>query len=257
MRGLSLWTTEVGQWLYDWQTLVGASLALIAAYWAYGTTKRQMAQAEQFNRDQIARSHNASRTLLPLTLSSLSELCQRIADNTVQEIEAINENRSAQEISETFASENHTRDLRFESIEIDGEIFSSLHRFVETLTDANDVRHIAELVSSAQILLSRYRTFDLKQIGVEEALNSLLLDAAKVKLLIDKMFNYGRFVDHDSFGIVGVISDKDAWQEILGKAQGLIFHWPQIDRIFAPLADKVRRYSDADYSPWNEKFEAL
>lgn len=123
-----------------------------------------------------------------------------------------------------------------------------------SLTDANDIRHVAELMGSIQILLSRYNDFDLNQAGAQLNLVGLLLDAAKVKLLNDKIFNYARFVDDRPFGIVGVVKLADAWDQIHGKAQGLVFLRDRPDIFFPDFKERTQSYKEHDTSPWIEKF---
>jgi hypothetical protein len=104
--------------------------------------------------------------------------------------------------------------------------------------------------------LSRYNDFKLDQAGAKLGLASLLLDAAKVKLLNDRIFNYARFVDDDSFGIVGVVGTADAWDEIHGSAQSLVFLRDSPDVFFPDFEELIERYKEQDISPWIEKFGA-
>jgi hypothetical protein len=113
---------------------------------------------------------------------------------------------------------------------------------------------VAELVASVQILLSRFNDFDLTQPAAQQSLAGLLLDAAKVRLLTDKIYNYARFVDDSSFGIVGVLEPAAAWDQIHGKAQGLVFHRQSPDAYFPDLKERVDGYKEHNVSPWNERF---
>jgi len=111
------------------------------------------------------------------------------------------------------------------------------------------------LMSSIQILLSRYNGFDLSQHNevVIHGLSSLLIDAAKVGLLNDKMYNYGRFVD-GKFAIVGRIPDAEAWDMIHAKAEGLIFARRIPDIFFEPIKARIARHKKDETTPWLEKF---
>jgi hypothetical protein len=247
------WSSIVVQWLYNWQTLIGAGLALIAALSVTVMTKRQMAQAAKFNVDQIERAHAGARVVLPLALSDISGICQRIADAIAAEIEQTFEAEPLAEIAEVFDVPDFLS--RFPSVEMSGSTLAAMQSFVETLTAASDVRHTAELISSAQILLSRYRSFDLRSPAVEDQLFGLLIDAAKVQMLADAMFNYARFVDSMPFGLVGSMNNADAWDRILQKAHGLVFLRARIDIYSKPISIRIRRYKEIDKSPWNEIFE--
>ena len=92
----------------------------------------------------------------------------------------------------------------------------------------------------------------LNQAGAKSSLAGLLLDAAKVKLLNDKIFNYARFVDNHSFGIVGVIEIEKAWDQIHRSAQGLVFLRDSPDIFFADLNGWIHSYKEHNTSPWIE-----
>jgi hypothetical protein len=128
---------------------------------------------------------------------------------------------------------------------------------VASLDRAEDIRHVAELLASIQILLSRYNSLDFKQAAVQLSLVGLLLDAAKVKLLNEKIYNYARYVDDSSFGIVGVMPSADAWDEIHDKAVGLLFHRERPEPFFPEFKKRIDDYKGRNTSPWNEKFEPL
>lgn len=82
-----------------------------------------------------------------------------------------------------------------------------------------------------------------------------MIDAAKVKLLNDRIFNYSRFVDEGSFGIVDIFSAAEVWDEIHKSAQSLVFRREIPDIFFADFQDRIQRYKERDVSPWIEKLE--
>ncbi|PZP09969.1 MAG: hypothetical protein DI607_12030 [Sphingomonas hengshuiensis] len=72
-----------GQWLYDWQTLVSAVLALVAAGWTVRYLKRQIAgenvrHQELVQRDQKLWDRRSMRTkaYLPIALSDVCDYCE-------------------------------------------------------------------------------------------------------------------------------------------------------------------------------------
>jgi hypothetical protein len=134
-------------------------------------------------------------------------------------------------------------------------VISTMKSFVESLSDRANVRHVAELLSSMQMLQASFNAFDLQRLEVVDGLYSLLLDTAKVALLNDSIYNYGRFVDEESFSIVTQSSIDCAWQKIQDKAHSLVFMRSRPDLFFADLENKVSSYKKQNISPWNEKFE--
>lgn len=191
---------------------------------------------------------------LPLALAAVSELGQTIADHVADEFDNF-EPEGRRTIEAVLDKE--TDRTRFEPISLPHEVLGSFEDFVASLERPEDVRHVAELMASIQILLSRYNTFDFKQAAVQLSLVGLLLDAAKVKLLNEKIYNYARFVDESSFGIVGVTSFANAWDEIHRNATGLLFHRPRPEPFFPELKKRIDSYKKSNVSPWNEKFERL
>lgn len=227
-------------------------LALMAAGASIWFFQTQIRQAREHRADDISRRHNAARLTLPLALAAVSELVQTIANEVGDEFESFGPDGSR--TIEAILDKKSDR-VRFEPTSLANEVLGSFEDFVASLDDKRDVRHVAELVASIQILLSRYNGFDLKQAGAQYNLAGLLLDAAKVKLLNEKIYNYARFVDDSSFGIVGVITPGKAWDEIHGKAQGLVFHRKSPNVFFPDLKARIDGYKGQNVSPWNEKFE--
>ena len=135
-----------------------------------------------------------------------------------------------------------------------GPVIGSFEKFIETLTNPNDIKHVSELIAAIQVLCSRYNSQNLQGVGARTNLENLLLDAATVKILCDSMFNYARNVDEASFGIVGVISVEDAWSRIKGGAQSLVFSRNSPDFFFPAIHTLVSRYIENGISPWLEKF---
>lgn len=246
------WMNNFSQCLYDWQGLEAAVLAVVAAGISVIFLQRQIKQQQVHRADELSRKHNAARLTLPLALAAVSELVQAIADEVSDEFESFGPD-GARTI-EAVLGDGAER-ARFDPKALPNEILGSFEDFVASLDHERDVRHVAELVASIQILLSRYNGFDLKQAGAQHNLAGLLVDAAKVKLLTEKIYSYARFVDDDSFGIVGAVTSAEAWDQIHGKAQSLVFHRQSPDIFFTDLKQRIDGYKEHNVSPWNERFE--
>lgn len=242
----------VGNWLYDWQTLLSGLLALGAAIWAGRLLRRQIAQAEQFRRDELSKRHAGSRVALPLALSSIDKLCRGAASQIANEVES----RECFDAAFHEASNNNNRRETFDPISLPIEVLSEMKGFVETLRGGKSVKHVAELISGLQIFMARFNGFDLtvSDESVRLGLTGLLIDLAKVRFLNDQMYNYSRFVDH-KFAVVGRLSHSEAWDMIHEKAEGLIFARKPLECLINPLNERIQRYKGEDRSPWIEKFE--
>lgn len=248
------WLNAFSQCLYEWQGIEGAVLALFAAGASIWFLQKQIKQAQHHRADELARKHNAARLTLPLTLSSISDLVQNIANEVADEFEKFGPDG----FSKTFDAilEDGEVRTRFPAVTVPTEILVSFQGFVSSLTHAKDIRHAAELIGSIQILIARHNSFDINQAGASSNLIGLLLDCAKVKFLNERIFNYARFVDDSSFGVVDVIPVAEAWNSIHGAAQGLVFSRPSPDIFFPDLQQRVQSYKDHNVSPWIEKFSA-
>jgi len=245
------WATNFSQCLYDWQGLEAGLLALLAAGLSLFFLQRQITQQQSHRADELLRRHNAARLTLPLSLASVSSLIQSIADEIAVEFESFGPD-GTRTIEAVLDKERDKE--RFETKGLPREVLGSFEAFVASLYAQRDIRHIAELVATIQILLSRFNSFDLKQPAAQHSLIGLLLDAAKVRLLADRVFNYARFVDDNEFGIVGVLTSAQAWDEIHKQAESLIFLRPRPDIFFQDVRQTVEGYKKANVSPWNEKF---
>lgn len=236
-----------GHFLWNWQTLISGSLALGAAIWAGSLLQRQISQSEAFHKDTITQRQNAARTVLPLALSSIDQLCRRVSDQIGHEYEA----RANFDAAFDAAAASANARKHFDPVTLPDGVAGEIKAFVETLRGPRSVRHVAELMSSLQILLSRFNSFDLTKGDeiVKIELSNLLLDTAKVVLLNDKMYNFGRFLD-DKFAIVGRVPDAEAWDLIHEKATALIILRKIPDIFFEPLAAKVERCKASGSSPW-------
>jgi hypothetical protein len=245
--------TIVGQWIYDWQTLVTGVLALGAAYWASRQIGQQINQAEKFHQSEISRRHAAVRCVLPLALSEISGLLERMANSVAEEIEQRIPDAEAEAGGRNGVDTSDR--LKFEPINLPSDQMNVVRDFVETLTDPSEVKHVAELMAQLQVLQARYNAFDFSQPGVNQGLNYLLIDIAVAGALNDSIFNYARAVDEGSFGIVGQISNHDAWDMVQQKLNGLVFLRPRLD-IFVPARTRIKRDKEDNESPWLERFEA-
>lgn len=67
-------------WLNKWQTLVGAFVALIAAFIGAWFLNRQIGVAREIEREKRLRKRMAARSVTPIALSALVEYCLHCGD---------------------------------------------------------------------------------------------------------------------------------------------------------------------------------
>ena len=225
-------------------------MALLAAWLTVRQIAIQIRQAEEFHRDELRRRQNAARSVLPLALANLGGFFQNCADVIAAEVESRgfgeNVNWNAELVPEGSAK-------ALPALPFPESAISAFSPFIETLSDSRDIRHVAELISSVQILNSRFVSLNLHQPGTIINLYGLLIDVAKARMLAGEIFNYSRFLDEGPFGLVGVASFADVWDKIGVQAHGLLFSRKWIDGFWREIDPRIARYKANGYSPWNEK----
>jgi hypothetical protein len=242
------WTLDPSQCWYDWQTLIGGILAVGAAALSVYFLRKQISQTDLLHQAELARQHNAVRTVTPIALSSISDFCHVISDEICDEIEHRANNPLILDTDENARK-------RLSPQHIPDNVLPTMQALVATLAEKSKIKHVAELVGSLQILQSRYNDLDLQQAGSDINLYGLLIDCAKVKLLTDTMFNYGRFVDEGNFSLFNGQDSEKIWDEIHKKSQSLVFSRSVPDLFFSTLAEKIKSHKTHKISPWMEKFE--
>ena len=245
----SAWVSDFSQCLYEWQGIEAGLAAIIGAFLLW----RQIRQSDRHRQNEIDRRHIAAKLTMPLALSAISELTQTIANEIATELETYQPDAYGRTF-DAILSEKAFR-KRFDPVEVRQEVLGAFEKFVETMSCHADIKHVSELIASIQVLTSRFNSQDLQGAGAKLNLESLLLDAAAVKVLNDRMFNYARNVDQATFGIVGVISNDEAWDLIQGGAQGLVFARSIPDHLFPAIQKLIDRNKDSSGSPWLRKFQ--
>lgn len=216
---------SLGQWLYDWQTLVAGFIAFLGALFTVLKLREQITQNEQHKTKELTRQQNAARVVLPLALSEIEQFYRAAVSQIVEQIRRRDVKVSI--VPDTWDDEMFRE--RFAPINTSPEAISELKTFAETLRGPKSVRHVAALVSNIQIFTSRYNTLKLDRSEnlTRTELLGLLVLVGKIKLLNDSMYEFGRF-GSDSFALVGRIEGREAWQKIgaAAKAACLQFSGP-------------------------------
>lgn len=243
----------LGEWLYNWQTLLSGVLALGAAVWAGKLLRAQIAQADVLHQKDVERSHNAARVALPMALSEVSQYVQKIADQVADELEKYQPGSELVPRAELVRQGAEVDP--FLPVVLPKDVIPLFQAFVQTLTDQSSIRHVAELLSSIQILNSRYQGFNFNQVAVDHSLYRLFIDASKVSYLNDRLFNYGRYLDSENFGKHFEEPFSESWVNILRKAEGLLFSRRFPDHLLNELGRRINRRKEANDSPWLERMD--
>lgn len=148
---------------YDWQTLISALLALLAAWWTVRTIKKQIAGEANRHADAQKRRELSARAQMPDALSTLSrftEACMKYHDGRSQELPA----RSTEAVTVLKAA------IEFIAPQPADKLF--------------------ELVSFYQVHNARLFSARRRRAGPENA--DRMFDTTVLRFYIDRMYGYAR-----------------------------------------------------------------
>lgn len=200
-------------WLQRWQTLVSATIAMIAAALAYYNTTRSIRHARQLDSEKRARKHAALRAVLPLALSDIT----RYAAATVNELKEMIERCDREALPKNSATSGLS-DEAVPSKSLDG-----LAEFIE-YSEAMDARLIEITLARIQIHQARLQSLlvsdkSAHSVVTRHQLESLVVDAAIIYAGASSFFAYARrAAEHppmelswDSVG--GALHNMNVWAE--------------------------------------------
>jgi hypothetical protein len=173
------------QWLKEWQTLVGAGLAIVAAWMSVAAIKAQIAQAERHETERRRRQFSASRAILPLTLSRLTEYAASCA-----EMLGVLYKRSQGEIFEPESIAGLSMP------KLPSDVISELKDFVNACDEreaeavANILRHIQ--IQSARIQDLFYNIHSRKVLVLVVNVENYIIDAARLHAMASSLFDFAR-----------------------------------------------------------------
>lgn len=169
--------------LKDWQDLVGALVALFAAFLGVRYLDRQTRQAAQIEAARMERARAAARATLPLWISQVCAHAKEVADGLRPLMHA--------------PGEAVPRSLRAEysPAQIAPEIIDKLQDFVECDAEVGAVVVVSEILSEMQVLQSRIRSIcqkDQSFIVTRSNIEVYAFQAAKIYALASCLFPYAR-----------------------------------------------------------------
>jgi hypothetical protein len=210
------WAAIFGNWLYDWQTLIGAGLALVAAYWAGRGLNHQIRQQERLH-DESRRSRFAvARAKAPLAAVEIADHAQTYLAQT----EAL--------LPLVFT---RSRDrFEFDGPEFPAEASRILDTLVENSDDTILIEQVSALYSEHQVMASRMKSARPVELSLcidDYFLQPIMIDAIAMNLL--------------AFGRDGLEPKALSWEDIEVRAKSLLRNATSRDRVLAYIADKKER----------------
>lgn len=170
---------EIGQWIYDFQTLITGILAVAAAWYAVDASKRQA------NRERAAKLR-AARASLPTALSSLCEYAQTCGQAL---------NAAWPTAAKLYPNEHDggvDQKIKAEMPDFPYDLLESLERVVE-LTDAEDVaERIESILREIQIFSARTRPLKNGDTISTDFLAIHIVQAAALHARAESLFTYAR-----------------------------------------------------------------
>lgn len=179
----------IGQWLYNWQTLISGILAVVAAGYTICELRKQINQQRDLYAESLQRRHEAFRVTLSLTLS---QICSAI-EQVMHELATISsQNNGAKDLLKGSKKELQ------EIFVISPEIITSLQGVIETSKNQNLVSLIYQIAVDIQVtvaLIESLRTagnYQVERIDRDRQIEHRLIDLAELYALTEALFDYAR-----------------------------------------------------------------
>lgn len=194
-----LWWIGTFQWLEDYQTLITGIAAVIAARLSIQTIERQIKQADEAAKSQLAQverieserkeaKRTAVRAMLPLSLSSLSDYAQTCG-LTLYKLHV-----AAPEPNVPVFEYQPQGDTEFPPLPDDA--IATIKELIE-FSNPELVRLLSELAAKVQVQSSRLRglkrALAANSTVSKHSIEAYTLDAAEIYARCSSLFDYGRF----------------------------------------------------------------
>lgn len=196
----------IGDWLLDWQTLIGGGLALLGAW----LTVRALRIQARTDEDRKAR---AARVMLPSALNLLVDY----AIASVRWLEGIRKNAT---LSEAGAYKTANMTLTHPKTPLD--LIKALRDCVEFLPLAH-ARHVGEILSKIQVqntwiaslddYLVNYSLYEIKRFGLTKEIDDASVKSVKLIALANSLFPFARFETDDVPETPGMKEEESAFKQ--------------------------------------------
>lgn len=172
----------IGNWLYNWQTLISGMLALVAALWAGCNLNRQIRQTAKLADQQLQRQHKAARATLSLTLSVLVQVVEQLLLDLRR---ARKELLNGQEVRE------------FSPPTLPADTIPELQQIILSTDNPSVTEPISEIIRQMQTLWSRVSIApdpdpNIHNCNPMNGIKDWLIQAAQVHALVESLFEYAR-----------------------------------------------------------------
>jgi hypothetical protein len=169
---------------YDWQTLIGAGIALLAAYIAARAVWAQIELIRSQEAERIAARRRAARATLPLTLSVIVRYAEDVAVRLVRLEEHLKALRKP-------SPGIFLGDPTYSPPSIPSEAIPSLERMIE-VAEPEIADRLAALIRAIQILSGRADEKIAKSGAPFVEITSAIVDAGRTLAIVNSAFSYAR-----------------------------------------------------------------
>lgn len=187
--GMAAWDkappSSTDSWLYRWQTLIGAFVALIAAGIGAWFINKQIATARRIEEEKRQLRQTAIRAVLPLSLSELCDYAMRSSARLKELHEACNDQ---------ILDQHSDVDRSFP--QLPKEVSSIFRDFIECST-APQARPLIDILSMIQVQSSRFRSIeahhDEAELLTQHYIEALIIENAELYARSAAVFEFARF----------------------------------------------------------------
>ena len=220
----------VAKWIRDWQTLIGATIALGAAYIAFSNARLTLAQTRSLETHRRERKHASLRATLPLALSQIGNYGEETAKALEKLIGACRNEALPDGTIKTFAFLKP----------VPSEALKSISEFIEYSDNVNtDV--LASTIALIQIHNSRLHAMvrdndnaSNTRIITRSNIEGCIIDAATISAGAASAFNYVRRRSDE-------LPSELLWDAVGGALRNLGFWDDQHPRLFENIDRRQSR----------------
>ncbi|MEQ1543201.1 MAG: hypothetical protein ABL926_13220 [Novosphingobium sp.] len=189
------WIADPSLCLFEWQTLVGGLLAILAAGAGSFLLYSRIKQSERHELERRGRKFAASRATLPLALSEVTLFARRMVTWL--------ENHRAYLSSAALAANP------VDPPSIGDDLIRNLQEFIEATYNTVAVDHISEIIREIQVLSSRAESLilDSSMIGMTFSVDEYVVQAARLHVITGHLFGFARGKDKGP-------PDSISWDEV-------------------------------------------
>lgn len=218
--------------IYNWQTLIGGFVAIGAAWYAGVVVRSQIKAVKEQEDVRYRRRLNAVRSLLPLTLSGMSDYAQECAACLMGAVAGFR------------LLEQHDQTPNITPPDVPSDLINQIAAVIEATDDANVIRMLRKMVGEVQVLNSRMHglamELEMEPVGPHGAMmrniDVYILQCAVIYAQCSAMFEFARF-EQDS------VPDRLAWDAVFSAftAMGIReFEYPDLFEFCARTRDAGR-----------------